>query len=55
MERIITIRIKSKSKEAIEWAAECIEENIRQQQEWRRGDTDDPDIVIEIKDEKEKN
>lgn len=48
MKKNIVIRIESKSKKAIEWAIECLEETISQEESHRRWDTDDPEIKIEI-------
>lgn len=48
MKRIITIEITSISEEAINWATDCLEENLRVNIEWRKKDTNDPDIEGEI-------
>ena len=48
MKRILTIEITSTSEKAINWATDCLEEQLQTNIEWRKKDTNDPDIKGEI-------
>jgi hypothetical protein len=48
MKRYIKIEIDSISENAINWTVECLRGGVRDQERWRRKDTDDPNICIEI-------
>lgn len=48
MKKYIKIEIDSISENAMNWAIECLKSGVKDQERWRKRDTDDPNISIKV-------